>query len=129
MGGLILRLAPMERFLINGAVIENGAKRTQISIRSPDARILRLRDAIHPRDVRGVLSEACYTVQLVLTGDYEYLAAFEKIMNAIIYAQTLVKDQNSDMKLQKMQLAWVTKDVYPVLKGLKYFLELEKTIN
>ena len=47
MSGLILKLAPHERVLINGAVIENGERRSRLSIVTPNAHILRLRDAIH----------------------------------------------------------------------------------
>lgn len=48
MSGLVLKLAPKERVLVNGAVIENGDRRSRLSIVTPDAHILRLRDAIHP---------------------------------------------------------------------------------
>ena len=44
MSGLVLKLAPNERVLINGAVIENGDRRTRLSIRTPHTHILRLAD-------------------------------------------------------------------------------------
>ena len=46
MSGLVLKLGPHERVLINGAVIENGDKRSRLAIMTPQANILRLRDAI-----------------------------------------------------------------------------------
>ncbi|MDH3264315.1 MAG: flagellar biosynthesis repressor FlbT, partial [Paracoccaceae bacterium] len=46
MSGLVLKLGPHERVLVNGAVIENGEKRSRLSIMTPGANILRLRDAI-----------------------------------------------------------------------------------
>ena len=45
MSGLVLKLAPKERVLINGAVIENGDRRTRVAILTPNANILRLKDA------------------------------------------------------------------------------------
>jgi flagellar protein FlbT len=51
MSGLVLKLGPRERVLINGAVIENGDRRARLSIVTPNASILRLRDAIHPEEV------------------------------------------------------------------------------
>ena len=51
MSGLVLKLAPKERILVNGAVIENGDRRSRLSIMTPNANILRLRDAIHPDEV------------------------------------------------------------------------------
>ena len=52
MSGLVLKLAPKERVLINGAVIENGDRRTRVSILTPNANILRLKDALHPDDAK-----------------------------------------------------------------------------
>ena len=52
MSGLVLKLSPKERVLINGVVIENGDRRSRLAIMTPDANILRLRDAIHPEDAR-----------------------------------------------------------------------------
>ena len=49
MSGLVLKLAPNERVLINGAVIENGDRRSRIAIRTPNANVLRLKDAIVDR--------------------------------------------------------------------------------
>ncbi len=69
MSGLVLKLSPKERILINGAVLENGDRRSRISILTPNANILRLRDAIHPTDADTPVKRACYALQLVLTGD------------------------------------------------------------
>ncbi len=71
MTGLILKLAPSERVLINGAVIENGDRRAKISIRTPNANILRLKDAIHPDKARTPVSRVYYICQLILTGEVD----------------------------------------------------------
>ena len=55
--------------LINGAVIENGEKRSRLAIMTPNAHILRLRDAIHPEEVTTPVKRVCYIAQLVLSGD------------------------------------------------------------
>ena len=69
MSGLVLKLGPGERVLVNGAVIENGARRNRLSILTPNANILRLRDAIHPDEVNTPVRRVCYIAQLVLSGD------------------------------------------------------------
>ena len=63
MSGLVLKLAPKERILINGAVIENGDRRSRLSIMTPNANILRLRDAIHPGEVTTPVRRVCYIAQ------------------------------------------------------------------
>ena len=69
MSGLVLKLGPHERVLVNGAVIENGDRRSRISILTPHANILRLRDAIAPDEVNTPVRRVCYIAQLVLSGD------------------------------------------------------------
>ena len=59
MSGLVLKLGPHERVLINGAVIENGDKRSRLAIMTPQANILRLRDAIHPEEVNTPVRRVC----------------------------------------------------------------------
>ena len=73
MSGLVLKLGPRERVLINGAVIENGDRRSRLSIVTPNANILRLRDAIHPDEARTPVRRLCFTTQLVLTGDAAHI--------------------------------------------------------
>lgn len=68
MTGLVLKLRPKERVLINGAVIENGDRRSKFSVLTPDAKILRLRDALHPDEVTTPVRRVCYAAQLILTG-------------------------------------------------------------
>lgn len=68
MVGLVLKLAPKERVLINGAVLENDVRRSRFSIITPSAHVLRLKDAIHPEDANTPISRLCYQLQLILAG-------------------------------------------------------------
>lgn len=69
MSGLVLTLKPNEKFLVNGALLENGPKRSQIRISSPDTHILRMTDAILPNQVNSPVTRVYYAAQLVLSGD------------------------------------------------------------
>ena len=61
MAGFILKLAPNEQVLINGALVQNGDRRTKISVLS-DAKILRLKDAILEREAsKSPLHEAIFS--------------------------------------------------------------------
>ena len=51
MSGLVLKLGPHERIMINGVVMENGDRRARLNVLTPEANVLRLRDAIHPDEV------------------------------------------------------------------------------
>jgi flagellar biosynthesis repressor protein FlbT len=48
MSGLVLKIAPGERFIVNGALLENGDKPARIRISDGNVRILRCQDALHP---------------------------------------------------------------------------------
>lgn len=71
MTGLVLKLAPGERLLVNGAVLENGPRRAQVRIRSQDARILRMKDAQHPDEATTPVRRACLVAQMALSGDLD----------------------------------------------------------
>ena len=68
MPGLALKLAPREQVLINGVIVENGPRRAQIVIRSEDAAILRLREALDESQVIGPASRAYFAAQRALEG-------------------------------------------------------------
>jgi flagellar protein FlbT len=79
MSGLVLKIAPGERFIINGATLENGDKPTRIRIIEGDARVLRLRDALHPDDVNTPVKRVYYAIQLLITGDVNEVEALPSI--------------------------------------------------
>lgn len=79
MSGLVLKIAPGERFIVNGAVLENGDKPARIRITDSDVRILRCRDALRPEEVNTPCKQIYYAVQLLITGDLEELGTLPAI--------------------------------------------------
>lgn len=71
MSGLVLKIAPGERFIVNGAILENGDKPARIRITDSDVRVLRCRDALRPEEVNTPCKQVYYAVQLLITGDLE----------------------------------------------------------
>ena len=71
MSGLVLKIAPGERFIVNGAILENGDKPARIRITEGDVRVLRCRDALRPEEVNSPCKQIYYAVQLLITGDLE----------------------------------------------------------
>lgn len=69
MSGLVLKIAPGERFIVNGATLENGDKPARIRITEPNVRVLRCRDALRPEEVNTPVKRIYYAIQLVITGD------------------------------------------------------------
>ncbi len=69
MSGLILKLRPHEQLLVNGVIIENGERKARLRIKSEDARVLRLRDAMRPEEATTPVKHAYYIAQCAVAGE------------------------------------------------------------
>jgi flagellar protein FlbT len=125
MSGLVLKLGPKERVLINGAVIENGDRRSRLAIMTPDAKILRLRDAIHPEDVKTPVRHALFAVQLVLSGDKDVESAHMPLLRQIEELSQVFTDPDSRQILGEASQAIIEKQHYRTLKALRALLPRE----
>lgn len=80
MSGLVLKVAAGERFLVNGALLENGDKPARIRIRDTDARVLRCSDALKPSQVNTPVKQVYFAIQLLITGDLEVETTLPSIL-------------------------------------------------
>ncbi len=125
MSGLVLKLAPKERVLINGAVIENGDRRTRLSILTPNANILRLRDALHPEEAKTPVRRVCYVAQLVLSGDVEPGEARPQLLSGIEQLSQALRDADSRRTLQDATDAVIDERYYQAMKSLRLLIPRE----
>jgi flagellar protein FlbT len=128
MSGLVLKLGPKERVLINGAVIENGDRRSRLSIVTPNANILRLRDAIHPHEVNTPVRRVCYIAQLVLSGDADLETANHQLMRGIEQLSQVFTDHDSRSQLTEATQAVAGGQHYQALKALRCLLPREERL-
>lgn len=128
MGGLVLKLAPKERFLINSVVIENGDRRSRFSIMTPRAKVLRLRDAIHPEEVNTPVRRVCYAAQLVLSGDTEPDQARQQLLRRVEELSQVFTDTDSRRVLADATEALVAEQYYKCLKALRSLLPREERL-
>lgn len=125
MSGLVLKLSPKERVLINGAVIENGDRRSRLSIMTPGANILRLRDAIHPEEATTPVRRVCYAAQLVLSGDSNPEDARLQLLRRIEELSQVLTDADSCRHLATATQALLDDQHYQCLKSLRALLPRE----
>lgn len=125
MSGLILKLGPRERVLVNGAVIENGDRRTRLAIVTPNAHVLRLRDAIHPEEATTPVRRVCYIVQLVLSGDVPAAQAQRQILRGIEQLSQVFTDPDSRRSLTEATEGILEGAHYQALKALRALLPRE----
>jgi flagellar biosynthesis repressor protein FlbT len=128
MSGLVLKLGPHERVLINGAVIENGDRRSRLAVMTPNANILRLRDAIHPEEVNTPVRRVCYIAQMVLSGDAEPEAARTQLLRGIEQLSQALTDRDSRTLLTQATDAVLENQHYQALKALRGLLPREERL-
>lgn len=125
MSGLILKLQPNERVLINGAVLENLDKRCKFSILTPNVNVLRLRDAIHPNDANTPVKSLCYLIQLLISGDASAVEVTSKILSKIEELKTVFHAGAPYKALETARQAVSKGLYYPALREVKSLLPLE----
>ncbi len=128
MSGLVLKLGPRERVLINGAVIENGEKRSRLAVMTPNANILRLRDAINPEEVTTPVRRVCYIAQLVLSGDADAGEARLQLLRGIEQLSQVLTDFDSRQQLTAASRAVLDDQHYQALKALRTLLPREERL-
>jgi flagellar protein FlbT len=128
MSGLVIKLGPRERVLINGAVIENGDRRSRLAVMTPGANVLRLRDAIHPGEVNTPVRRVCYIAQLVLSGDAGAEEAKLQLLRGIEQLSQVLTDHDSRSQLAAATAAVLAGQHYAALKALRTLLPREERL-
>lgn len=127
-GGLIIRLRPYEKFLINGAIIENGERRAKLRVRSQSVNVLRLRDALHPDEATTPVKRLYFKAQLALSGDSkpeeaaaEIIPALEVLYEALPYdeCRTLIDQTKHQVR---------SHEFYRAMRLLKQLLPYESNL-
>ncbi len=125
MTGLALKLGPRERVMINGVVMENGDRRTRINILTPEANVLRLRDAIHPSEANTPVRRVCYVAQLVLAGEADPEEGRGQLLRGIEQLSQVFTDPESRAHLAAATEATAEGRFYQAMRALRNLLPRE----
>ncbi|RRH68320.1 flagellar biosynthesis repressor FlbT [Falsigemmobacter faecalis] len=128
MSGLVLKLGPHERVLINGAVIQNSERRIRFSILTAGANVLRMRDALHPDEVTTPVTRLCYMAQLLLSGDLNEEGARLQLLRGIDEISHILTDADSRLLLSAATQAVLDEAPYQALKALRALLPRERRL-
>ena len=128
MSGLVLKLRPAERIMINGAVIENGDRRTRLHVLTPKANVLRLRDAIHPDEANTPVKRVCYIAQLLLAGEADPSEARTQLMQGIEQLAQVFKGAEPSAHLTAAKAQLAQENDYQALKFLRFLLPVEEAL-
>lgn len=128
MPGLILKLGPGERVMVNGVVMENGPRRSRINILTPDANVLRLRDAIHPHEVNTPVRRVCYIAQMVLAGEADEGEVRRQLLTGMEQLSQVFADPDSRARLSEATDHALGARYYQALKTLRTLLPREERL-
>lgn len=128
MSGLVLKLRPRERIMINGVVIENGERRSSLNVLTPEANVLRLRDAIHPHEVNTPVKRVVYVAQLILAGEAEREEGTRQLLTGIEQLSQVFTDSESQMQLNSATQNVRDSRFYQALKQLRSLMPREKAL-
>lgn len=127
-GGLIIRLRPHEKFLINGCILENGEKRAKLRVKSDGANILRLRDAMHPSEANTPVKRLYYVAQLIVTGDLSADVAIPELREGLRQLHDALTEREHREQIASAQIHLDNKEYYRVLRALKSILPYEEKV-
>jgi len=128
MSGLVISLKANEKFLVNGALLVNGDKRSQISVPNDDVYILRVSDALHPKDVTTPVRRVYYGVQLILSGDGNTEDMRRGVKDGLDALAAVFYGTPMSKALEKAQNAFAKGRFYSVLYTLKSLLNVEEQL-
>lgn len=126
MSGLVLKLKPRERLLVNGVVLENGDRATRLRVRTRDARILRLTDALHPDDASTPVRRVYYIAQLAAAGEADAGSAQSQILDGIEKLAAALPAAAVD--LDAAAAAARAGRYYVVMRRLRRLFDLERSL-
>jgi flagellar protein FlbT len=95
---------------------------------TPNAHILRLRDAIHPEEVNTPVRRVCYIMQLVLSGDADPVEARQQLLRGIEQLSQVLTDHDSRTLLSQATTAVLEDQHYQALKALRGLLPREERL-
>lgn len=126
MAGLALKLAPHEQVMINGVIVENGPRRAQLLIKTENASVLRMRDALSESDVIGPASRAYITAQRCVAGEITADEAAEYLMPLMGELKQECHFEAFSGVLEKASDFVDQRHLYRVMRALKPLLAVER---
>ena len=128
MAGLVLSLKPNEKFLVNGALLENGPKRSQIRIEAEGVNVFRMSDVIHPDEVNTPIKRVYYAAQLVLSGDNSIENMEPQVKSGLASLVSVFAGTEMIKNILKAVSAVEHGRYYSVLCALKPLLNIEQEL-
>jgi flagellar biosynthesis repressor protein FlbT len=126
--GLRLKLRPKERVLINGAVVENGRMPVELRVLTPETKILRLRDALHPDQIDTPTKRVCYIAQLVVAGEMSPEEARSRFVRGVVELKQVFLDPGSQAAMDEAIAHAHADNFYKAMQCMRRMLPYEELV-
>ena len=128
MAGLVLSLKANEKFLVNGALIQNGDKRGQIHLPDSSVNVLRVSDCLHPDEINTPVRHVYYLAQIILSGDANKENGALDLLSALSTLESVFKGTEAGTQIGKALLSATAGRYYSVLCSLKRVFAIEEAM-
>jgi len=129
MGGLVLKFRPFERVLVNGVLLENGDRKSSMTIKTENTPVLRLRDAIHPDDANTPVKRLVYTAQLVVAGEATPDQGAKELESGLEALLGVFRSSEKATEMLNDVIMYLeAKDFYRTMRALHALIPLEKAL-
>ncbi len=128
MPGLILKLRAHEQILVNGVVMQNGDRNARLIVKTPDAKILRLRDAIHPEEATTPVKRICYIAQLAVAGEADPDDTRTQLETGIRQLRAALDGIDGAEVLDTASDCLLDHNFYAALRALRKLIPLEEEL-
>ncbi|PQA88864.1 flagellar biosynthesis repressor FlbT [Hyphococcus luteus] len=127
MTGLVIKLKPNEKVLVNGVLLQNGDRAARIRVRSSDVSILRARDAIPKEEANTPLKRVYYIAQLALAGEADSDQAVHELLQGLNALKGVFPGEAGEDVLRALKAAQ-EKKFFVVMRALKRHFEFEEAL-
>lgn len=127
MTGLVIKLKPNEKVLVNGVLLQNGDRAARIRVRSSNVSILRARDAIPKEEANTPLKRVYYVAQLALAGEADPDQAVSELIQGLSALKGVFPGDAGEDVLRALEAAQ-EKKFFVVMRALKRHFEFEEAL-
>lgn len=128
MTGLVIKLKPNEKVLVNGVILQNGDRAANIRVRSKDVSILRARDAIQKEEANTPLKRIYYVAQLAMAGEAEARSATKEVLQGIDPLKSIFAGKEALEELNRAAAAAEEQKFFVVMRAVRKLFPLEEAL-
>ena len=127
MTGLVLRLKPFEKVLVNGVLLQNGDRSAKIRVRSKDVSVLRTRDAIRPEEANTPLKRIYYIAQLALAGEASIEESRIQIISGLDAVESIFRGDAAE-KVRRARQGALEGKFFVVMRAVNSLFDAEERL-